>query len=403
MDSWDHIGDGGRANPPAGAPPEEIALSRFLIAFFAIYGGTHAYALFKARAAFGFGWGTTLALVPPLALLMCGPILVHLLGERGFAGLSIAASWASYVWMGLLFFFTWMNLALDALNLFGRIGSFLAGKGPGAFIVFGKPAFLAIAGASLALGAYSLLEAARIREERVIVRTDKLPEGTPRLRVVQISDVHLGLLVRHRKAAAIAKRIEAARPDILVSTGDLVDARTDHLDGMSGIFREISAPLGKFMVTGNHEFFAGIDDSLDFARRAGFTVLRGESGTPGNVVRLVGVDDPAGARFGTLPGRDEEALLSGPPSPLFTLLLKHRPELAAGSAGRFDLQLSGHTHNGQIFPFRILTRLYYPLLAGLHPVRAGGNIYVSRGTGTWGPPMRFLSPPEVTVIDIERR
>jgi predicted MPP superfamily phosphohydrolase len=334
---------------------------------------------------------------------MCGPILVHFLGERGFGGASRAASWISYLWMGLLFFFTWMNLALDGVNLLWRLAAFLFGKGPGALIVYGKPAFLALAGLSVALGACSFIEAESIRTERVVVHTDKLPAGAERVRIVQISDVHFGLMVRHRKAAAIAELVGRAKPDIFVSTGDLVDARTDHLDGLSEILRGIHAPLGKYLVTGNHEFYAGIGQSLDFADRAGFTVLRGEAVTAGGLVRIAGVDDPAAGRFGPAPGRTEEDLLSGPPSPLFTLLLKHRPVATRESRRRLDLQLSGHTHNGQLFPFRLLTRLAYPLLGGLHVTRDGGAVYVSRGTGTWGPPMRFLSPPEVTIIDIERR
>ncbi|MDA8122806.1 MAG: metallophosphoesterase [Deltaproteobacteria bacterium] len=378
-------------------------MSLFLLTFFLIYGGTHAYAFFKAKAAIGFGWGTSLALVPFLALLTCGPVLVHHLGERGFEGLSRAAAWISYTWMGLLFFFTWMNLAIDGVNLLWRLGTFLSGKGWVGLIVYGKPAFLALAGLSLALGAYSFVEADRIRLEHVRVATDKLPPGIERVRVAQISDIHFGLMVRHGKAAAIAELVERAGPDILVSTGDLVDARINHLDGLPEILRGIRAPAGKYLVTGNHEFYAGIGQSLDFARRAGFTILRGETATAGGLLRIAGVDDPAVGRFGTPPGRTEEDLLSGPPSPLFTLLLKHRPVATRESRRRFDLQLSGHTHDGQLFPFRILTRFAYPLLGGLHVTRDGGAVYVSRGTGTWGPPMRFLSPPEVTIIDIERR
>jgi hypothetical protein len=377
----------------------EDDLSLFLLTFFLVYGGTHAYAFFKARAALGFGWGPSLALVPFLALLMCGPMLVHLFGERGWGGISRAASWVTYIWMGLLFFFTWMNLALDGVNLLWRLAAFLSGKGPGALIVYGKPAFLALAGLSLALGVYSFIEAGRIRAEHVSVRTDKLPPGTSRIRSPR-SPTSTGLMVRH---AAVATELVERASGPLRLTGDLVDARINHLDGLSDILRGISAPLGKYAVTGNHEFYAGIGQSLEFTRRAGFTVLRGEAVTAGGLVRIAGVDDPAAGRFGPASGRTEDDLLSGPPSPFFILLLKHRPAATRESRGRFDLQLSGHTHNGQLFPFRLLTRLAYPLLAGLHLNRDGGAVYVSRGTGTWGPPMRFLSPPEVTIIDIERR
>jgi hypothetical protein len=377
-------------------------LSLFLLTFFLIYGGTHAYALSKAQAALGLGWKTTLAAIPLLAALLCGPLIVYVLGERGMEEASRAASWIAYTWMGLLFFFTWTNLAVDAANLLARLLTTVFGDGPRPFIAYGRPVFLSLAGLSVVLGIASFLEASHIRVERIRILSDKLPAATKRIRVAQISDVHLGLMVRHRKADAIAELVRNANPDVLVATGDLVDGRINHLDGLSEIFREIHPPLGKYAVTGNHEFYAGIGSSLDFTRRAGFTVLRGEAVTVGNVLRLVGVDDPAGRSFGPAPGRSEEELLGNGPSPLFTLLLKHRPFLSPAARKAADLQLSGHTHNGQIFPFRLLVRIWYPLLSGLYESKNGAALYTSRGTGTWGPPMRFLSPPEMTIIDIER-
>ncbi|MBI5418876.1 MAG: metallophosphoesterase [Deltaproteobacteria bacterium] len=375
-------------------------MSLFLLTFFLVYGGVHAYAFQKARTALGFGWGTSTAVILVLAALCCGPLIVHYLGEHKLETAAKAASWLGYTWMGLLFFFTWMNLAIDALNLLVRLAGAVSSRGASAAITYGKAPFLALAGLSVALGAYSFFEASHPRIEHIRIRTDKLPAGTNRLRIAQISDVHLGLIVRHDRANAIASAVRKANPDLFVSTGDLVDGRINHLDGLSEIFREIRPPLGKYAVTGNHEFYAGIGQALDFTRRAGFTVLRGETVTVGNVLRIAGVDDPVGRAFGRTSERGEKELLGAAPSPLFTILLKHRPFLSNVTHRMFDLQLSGHTHNGQIFPFRLLVRFWYPLLAGLYTPGDGGALYISRGTGTWGPPMRFLSPPEVTIIDI---
>jgi predicted MPP superfamily phosphohydrolase len=377
-------------------------LSLFLLTFFLIYGGTHAYALSKAQTAFGFGWKALLAAAPVLAALLFGPLIVHFLSVRGMEGAARAASWIAYFWMGLLFFFTWTNLALDGVNLAARAATAVFGRTARGLIVYGRPAFLSLAAVSVILGGYSFLEAARLRTERLRIVTEKLPAGTQRIRVAQISDVHLGLMVRHRRARAIAEAVRNAKPDLVVSTGDLVDGRINHLDGLSAILRDIPAPLGKYAVTGNHEFYAGIGASLDFTRRAGFTILRGQDASVGDALRLVGVDDPAAGSFGQDAGRPEGELLGNGPSPRFTLLLKHRPVLSPAARTAADLQLSGHTHNGQIFPFRLLVRFYYPLLSGLYEPKGGGALYTSRGTGTWGPPMRFLAPPEVTIIDIER-
>ena len=187
-----------------------------------------------------------------------------------------------------------------------------------------------------------------------------------------------------------------------MSTGDLVDGQLDGVEELAEILRGIPAPRGKIAVLGNHEYYAGIGRSIAFTRKSGFMLLRDESVTIDDAVRIAGVDDPAGAQYGRSGGAEEAALLGNRPDGRFTVLLKHRPQLDPASAGKFDLQLSGHTHHGQLFPFRLLTRLAYPLLAGDHPVPGGGILHVSRGTGTWGPPMRFLAPPEITVVEIER-
>jgi predicted MPP superfamily phosphohydrolase len=376
-------------------------LSLFFIAVFAIYGSVHAYALFKAKSALGFGWGTAVAIAPVLIAFTFAPLIIYFLGRHGMEGAARAVSWVGYTWAGLLFFFLWTNLAVDALNLVLRLAGAISGKGASAYLLAGKGRFFGLVALCLVLGAYSFLEARDIGVERVTIRTDKLPASIPRVRVAQISDVHLGLLVRNAKASMIAEAIRRADPDILVSTGDLVDAEINHLEGLAEIFGKIRPPLGKYAVTGNHEFYAGIDQALSFTKRAGFSVLRGEAVTAGSIVRIAGVDDPAGAALGAVPGRREAEILAGNPGTMFTILLKHRPRVTDGSRARFDLQLSGHTHKGQIFPFRYVVGRSYPYLSGLYPL-GGSFLYTSRGTGTWGPPMRFLSPPVVTVIDIVR-
>jgi predicted MPP superfamily phosphohydrolase len=377
-------------------------MSLFLLSFLLIYGSMHAYALFKAKTALGFGPGTTLALLPLLALLLCAPIATRLLGRHGYEDTARIVAHAGYLWMGFLFFLTCLNLSVDLLRLA------LAALGRGGIAanaareLAGRSAFLCIAGLAVALSAYAIVEATRIEVVRVRLVTDRLPASVPSLRIAQITDLHLGLLHRTGKAREVAALVSRERPDIFVSTGDLVDGQLDGVEELAETLREIPAPRGKIAVLGNHEYYAGIGRSIAFTRKAGFTLLRDEDVTIDDAVRVAGVDDPAGAQFGRAAGTSEAALLGNRPDGRFTLLLKHRPQLDPATGGKFDLQLSGHTHHGQLFPFRLLTRLVYPLLGGDHPVPGGGKLHVSRGTGTWGPPMRFLAPPEITVVDIVR-
>ncbi|MBP2682735.1 MAG: metallophosphoesterase [Deltaproteobacteria bacterium] len=373
----------------------------FLLTFFLVYGSVHAYVFLKAKQAFAFGWGTGLSLVLVFALLTSAPVLTHLLVRYDQEHAARGLAFAGYTWMGFVFFLFCLNLTADAARLLlwtaGRSG--IAGNLSPLFA--GRAAFLCLAGLAAALSAYSAFEASRIEVVRVRIATDRLPPGVPAVRIAQISDLHLGLVHRNGKAREVAAIVARERPDIFVSTGDLVDGELDHINGLSEIFRNLRAPMGKYAVTGNHEYYRGLRQSIDFTRKAGFTVLRNESVVAGGAVRIAGVDDPTQDRLGES-GRPPEAdVLGDRPDGRFTVLLKHRPAIEPGSAGKFDLQLSGHTHHGQIFPFRLLTRLVYPLLGGDHAVPGGGTLHVNRGTGTWGPPMRFLAPPEIAIIDLE--
>ncbi len=158
--------------------------------------------------------------------------------------------------------------------------------------------------------------------------------------------------------------------------------------------------MGKYAVTGNHEFYAGLPEALDFTQKTGFLLLRGQAHTLQNGLTIAGVDDPTG-RFQAPPNAlPENKLLGEIPENQFVIFLKHQPIVDANSIGLFNLQLSGHTHNGQIFPFGLLVRLVYKLNPGFTKLEKGSVAYISRGTGTWGPPVRFLAPPEVTLIEI---
>ena len=377
-------------------------MNLFLLSFFLVYGAMHAYALLKGRSALAFGPGATLALLPLLAILLCAPILTYQLSRSGHESAARAVAHVGYLWMGFLFFLTWLSLGTDLLRLLLRIPVRFGIAADAAAVLAGRAAYLCIAGLAVVLSAYAIVEAARIEVVRVRIVTDRLPASVPSLRIAQITDLHLGLVHRNGKAREVAAIVAREHPDIFVSTGDLVDGQLDGVTELAEILRGIPAPRGKFAVLGNHEYYAGIDRAIAFTRKSGFTLLRDESVMIDDAVRIAGVDDPAGARFGRTGGTEESALLGNRPDGRFTVLLKHRPQLDPATGGKFDLQLSGHTHDGQIFPFRLLTRLVFPLLAGDHPVPGGGILHVSRGTGTWGPPMRFLASPEVTVVDIER-
>ncbi len=371
-------------------------MSLFLLVFFLVYGGTHAYFFIKARGAFGFGpaIGVPLALI--LALMATAPILVRITERHGWELTARVLAWTGYLWMGLLFFFFSASLVIDLCHILLKGGGALLRRDP-SLLIIGKGTAFGIAAAYALLATLSAyVEARDIRVRRIVIPTAKLPATIQKLTIAQISDVHLGLMVREERLGKMLARVREARPDIVVSTGDLVDGQINDLSVLEKPLAELSPRYGKFAVTGNHEVYVGLDQSLDFIRRGGFTVLRGEGSTVGGVVNIAGVDDPSVPS----PPHAERQALAGLPSDRFTILLKHRPRIDGETVGLFDLQLSGHVHGGQLFPFGLLVRLSYPYMDGFYQLAKGSALSVSRGTGTWGPPLRFLVPPEVTIIEL---
>jgi predicted MPP superfamily phosphohydrolase len=250
---------------------------------------------------------------------------------------------------------------------------------------------------------YGYFDAQNIRTERLVFETDRLPPGTDKVTIAQISDVHLGLIVRCDRLVAMLEAVKAAKPDIFIVTGDLVDAQINHLPGLRELLQEVPAQYGKFAITGNHEYYAGIDTALEFIRHSGLTVLRGESRDLG-VIQIAGVDDRAAIQTNSgTPAPDRVALARTDRTKKFVLFLKHQPHPDPDAIGMYDLMLSGHTHKGQIWPFTYVSKKAHPLHSGLYDVGKGSVVYTSRGTGTWGPPIRFLSSPEVTVIELVRK
>lgn len=374
----------------------------FFIIFFLLYGGMHLYVFLKIQTAFSLTGKTAFYTILFMAITVLAPFIIRFSERLELELFARLMAYAGYTWMGVIFLFFSSSVCIDIYRLFVHLAGPAFHKDLSSFIPSARLAFYIPFLASISIAAYGYIEALNIRTERVEIRTAKIPDDIGRLRIAQISDVHIGLIIREKRLKRIIEEVKKINPDILVSTGDLVDGQINDIRELADLFKEINPKHGKFAVTGNHEFYAGVQQALDFTEKAGFKVLRGEGLTVAGLINIAGVDDPAGKGYSLFRDVSEDKLLSGLPSDKFTMLLKHRPVVAKDATGFFDLQLSGHTHKGQIFPFSLITWFYYR-----HTIHAGhlrlvddSYLYVSRGTGTWGPPIRFLSPPEITVIEL---
>lgn len=366
--------------------------------YLAVYGALHLYLMVKLRRAYylhGLGYGFLCIL---MLFLMLAPIQSQVLLTQGHVVLATIADWIGFAWMGYLFIFVCIALPMDGYHLLLVLGQHLSGQDLTHLMLSRRQSVMVAGVLALCLMGYGAYEARHPQVEKVTIASAKISKSTGRIRIVQISDLHLGLKRYPGRLEAITTAVQAAQPDLVVSTGDLVNGPVQGRNAAATVLSEIAAPLGKFAVTGEQEFYSKTKQALTFTQEAGFTMLQNRSLPAGKTLTLVGVDDPAFGSGSLIPS--ESDLLAQVPKRRFTLLLKHRPDVNHANEDRFDLQLSGHTHKGQIYPFTLLVQLRYPMYAGLHRLQSGARLYVSRGAGTWGPPIRLLAPPEITIIDL---
>lgn len=251
-----------------------------------------------------------------------------------------------------------------------------------------------------AAGVRTALAEPELRE--LTVTLTRLPRAFDGLRIVQLSDVHVGPTIGREFTERLLARVNALKPDVVVLTGDFVDGSVAHLADDVEPFGRFDAPLGTFFCTGNHEYYSGVDPWCAHFEGLGIRVLRNARHTferDGQALELIGVDDWGGR--GRPGGFDLAAALVGRDASRCAILLCHQPKGVepAAEAG-LDLVLSGHTHGGQIWPYGYFVALQQPYVQGLHRHGTHTQIYVHTGTGYWGPPIRVRVPAEIALITL---
>jgi hypothetical protein len=367
----------------------------FFSVVIAIDGGVHYYLyerLFAdpawpdlVRAAGAIVLGLLAVLVP------AGMAMSRLLPRR----LVLAISYVIYIWMGAAFYLLVILFSLDVAT--GIIA--LAARGLDE-VALARAGAVSASVATVGLTAIALRSACDVEVKEVEVALERLPKELSGLRIVQISDVHVGPTIGKGFVETIVREVDLLRPDAVVITGDLVDGGVAQLREHVRPIAGLTARFGVYFVTGNHDFYSGARPWIDELERLGIRVLANERVTLGDAasIDLAGVHDYASGISDVdraLGGRDPEREL---------VLLAHQPRsILDAEPHRPGLVLSGHTHGGQLWPFDKVVSLAQPYVAGLHRHGEGSQIYVSRGTGYWGPPMRFLAPPEITQIVLTPR
>jgi predicted MPP superfamily phosphohydrolase len=308
------------------------------------------------------------------------------------------AIWVAFVWMGVGF----LLVCFLGIADLGRLTAFLIARVRGPIdpdperrVLLARTLAAGVGAVVAGLSAAGLRSAlAAIEIKEVDIRLRGLPERLAGFRLVQISDVHVGPLLRKDWVAHVVEQVRALSPDLVAITGDLVDGRVHEIREHVAPLARLDAKHGVYFVTGNHEYYSGVEEWYAHLPSLGVRPLRNERVEVAPGLELAGIEDPTG-------DPDLPAALRGRDADRALVLLAHQPRQFPEAAKHgVPLTLSGHTHGGQIWPFSWIVALAQPYLAGLHH-RGQSQLYVSRGTGFWGPPMRVFAPAEITLLRLQ--
>ncbi|MCI5165213.1 MAG: metallophosphoesterase [Candidatus Electrothrix sp. GM3_4] len=342
--------------------------------------------------------------VAVITLFLLLPISHALAKQFSFQQLS-PLLWFAYLWLGILMLFFFFFLFTDSLKILYHTSRYIFPSrldhpdlsrrrflartlaSSASVLVFGVSAF----------GVKKCLDPPTVN--RLPVKMSELPPGFKGFSIVQISDIHIGAMSMRAELVEIVAIVNNLQPDLIAITGDLVDGNADELAGELAPLAELKAQHGVFFVTGNHEYYSGVEKWLPEIKQLGITVLnntRTEIHRGNDAFILAGVTDHQAGRFGKEYAPNFEKALGGIAKTSTVILLAHQPR-AVEEAARYgiDLVLSGHTHGGQIWPFNYLTPLQQPYIKGFYRHNKT-QLYVNQGTGYWGPPMRVGTYKEIS-------
>jgi predicted MPP superfamily phosphohydrolase len=314
-------------------------------------------------------------------------------------------AWIIYPWMGIALLLFTTLLATDMVWLLLQFVP--ANHLPEPQVLLQHYLGIVALGVTGLLGGFSLWKGLRtVTVKPLTIALKRLPQSLDGLRIVQITDLHVGPLIKGNWLRRVVDKVNALKPDLIVITGDLVDGSVAELRQHVAPIADLRAPHGTYFITGNHEYYFGAEEWCAHVASLGIHVLRNErisiaAGSANESFDLAGVDD-WGSRHFPGEGPDLSKALAGRDPNKVLVLLAHQPAAVDEAAAQgVDLQLSGHTHGGQIWPFTYLVYLQQPYSKGLYRHNdTQTQVYVSPGTGFWGPPMRLGTSAEISHITL---
>ncbi len=308
-------------------------------------------------------------------------------------------------WLGAMVYLVLLFLLIDiirlVLPLVGSTISLSPAKNPFLvrIIVLGVYSFTTV----ILIGGY--INAISPRVNKISIVTNKELKNSHRLRIGVASDIHLGTIISNGRLVQFVNLMNSQQPDIILLAGDVFDEDLGPVikNDMGQLLSQLKAPLGVFAVTGNHEYIGGVDPAVDYLKNHGIDVIRDTAKLIEESILLIGREDRQSKVMGGYSRKSLHDIVKGFDSSNFKILLDHQPyNLNEAVKNGIDLQISGHTHHGQLFPFNLITKAIFEVSKGLKQIE-NTHVYVSTGFGTWGPPVRIGNRPEIAIIEVVGR
>lgn len=304
-------------------------------------------------------------------------------------------------YLGMMVYFFFLILVIDILRLVNSaipiFPSFVSNNPAKTYLI----TFWLVVASTVAITVIGHINALYPRIRQLEIKLNKPANPLNQVTIVAMSDIHLGTIVRNSTLEHLVEKVNALNPDLILLPGDIVDEDVSSVmeQNMAASLQMLQAPYGVFAVTGNHEYFGGVKKSVDYIQQGNVRVLQDTAVKLGDAFYLIGRKDLTGKSFGD-PRKPLNEILDGVDKNLPLILMDHQPfHLEDAELNGIDLQLSGHTHQGQLFPFNLITNRVYEKSWGY--LRIGETqYYVSCGVGTWGPPIRIGNRPEILKITV---
>lgn len=380
-----------------------LKLMIFYLIFFGIYFSGNLYVFIRGWQALPGLSAVRLAYSLLFWLLAISFMISRLTGKENYFGIHHVSTWVGSYWLIMVLYFFFAVFIIDIVRLANILFHFLPESGSFAYTQLKSWTFMGIVTTVCLLVIAGSYNARQIKMNRIQLKINKEGGEFSKLRIIMASDIHLGTLIHDRRLYRLVQTINQENPDIILFPGDILDEELSPIirEDIGKPLRNLKASLGVWAVPGNHEYIGNYERASAYIKTLNIKLLKDNTVLIRNSFYLVGRDDRDASRFNGTQRKELTELMHNIDLSKPIILLNHQPyNLQESVVNKIDLQLSGHTHHGQFWPFNFLTSHIFEVSRG-YLQKGSFQIYVSTGFGTWGPPVRLGNRPEIVILEID--